>query len=166
MAGEKHNALQKLFLAWALNQERTKIKGGICGDQMGLGKTHQMIGLLGLSQMFTPADKPTLLLVPSTIKEKMVDKFHNELGDGWDVYAYGAHYQYPLQKTASVILDDGSAPWTRGNAGKSVVVMSYTDCSYYGVNGEKDVSHLAQFSMLYHKPGRSFLATSRRYLSC
>lgn len=33
---------QKEFLAWAVDQERSEIRGGILADEMGMGKTIQV----------------------------------------------------------------------------------------------------------------------------
>jgi len=33
---------QKEFLAWAVSQERSEIRGGIPADEMGMGKTIQV----------------------------------------------------------------------------------------------------------------------------
>lgn len=34
---------QKEFLAWAVSQEQSEIKGGILADEMGMGKTIQVL---------------------------------------------------------------------------------------------------------------------------
>ena len=34
---------QKEFLAWAVSQERGEIRGGILADEMGMGKTIQVL---------------------------------------------------------------------------------------------------------------------------
>lgn len=34
---------QKEFLAWAVSQERSEIRGGILADEMGMGKTIQVL---------------------------------------------------------------------------------------------------------------------------
>ena len=34
---------QKEFLAWAISQERSEIRGGILADEMGMGKTIQVL---------------------------------------------------------------------------------------------------------------------------
>lgn len=36
---------QKEFLAWAISQERGEIRGGILADEMGMGKTIQVLFL-------------------------------------------------------------------------------------------------------------------------
>jgi DNA repair protein RAD16 len=48
-------------LNWMVRQEQTQFKGGILGDEMGMGKTIQAIALL-LSDY--PAGKASLVVVP------------------------------------------------------------------------------------------------------
>lgn len=35
---------QKEFLAWAVSQEQSSVRGGILADEMGMGKTLQVCG--------------------------------------------------------------------------------------------------------------------------
>ena len=35
---------QRQFLAWAVSQERSSVQGGILADEMGMGKTLQVLG--------------------------------------------------------------------------------------------------------------------------
>lgn len=48
-------------LDWMIKQEKTKWKGGILGDEMGMGKTIQAVSLI-MSDY--PAKNPTLVVVP------------------------------------------------------------------------------------------------------
>ena len=48
-------------LDWMIRQERTKWKGGLLGDEMGMGKTIQAVSLI-MSDF--PAKAPTLVVVP------------------------------------------------------------------------------------------------------
>ena len=41
---------QKEFLAWAVQQERGEIRGGILADEMGMGKTIQVCYIFFLSR--------------------------------------------------------------------------------------------------------------------
>lgn len=48
-------------LNWMIRQEQTKYRGGLLGDEMGMGKTIQAVSLL-MSDY--PANKPSLVVVP------------------------------------------------------------------------------------------------------
>ena len=48
-------------LNWMVKQEKTKWKGGLLGDEMGMGKTIQAVSLI-MSDY--PAKNPTLVVVP------------------------------------------------------------------------------------------------------
>lgn len=48
-------------LDWLVKQEQTHYKGGLLGDEMGMGKTIQACSLI-MSDF--PAKKPTLVVVP------------------------------------------------------------------------------------------------------
>lgn len=48
-------------LNWMMRQEKTQYKGGLLGDEMGMGKTIQAVSLL-MSDY--PAGKPSLVVVP------------------------------------------------------------------------------------------------------
>lgn len=48
-------------LNWMTRQEQTKYKGGLLGDEMGMGKTIQAVSLL-MSDY--PAGRPSLVVVP------------------------------------------------------------------------------------------------------
>lgn len=48
-------------LDWMIKQEKTKWKGGILGDEMGMGKTIQAVSLIMSDH---PAKNPTLVVVP------------------------------------------------------------------------------------------------------
>lgn len=48
-------------LNWMMQQEKTQYRGGLLGDEMGMGKTIQAVSLL-MSDY--PAGKPSLVVVP------------------------------------------------------------------------------------------------------
>lgn len=48
-------------LHWMMQQEKTQWKGGLLGDEMGMGKTIQAVSLI-MSDY--PAKRPTLVLAP------------------------------------------------------------------------------------------------------
>jgi DNA repair protein RAD16 len=48
-------------LSWMMEQEKTQYKGGLLGDEMGMGKTIQAVSLL-MSDY--PAGAPSLVVVP------------------------------------------------------------------------------------------------------
>ena len=52
---------QREGLNWMIQQEKTKWKGGLLGDEMGMGKTIQAVSLI-MSDY--PAENPSLVLVP------------------------------------------------------------------------------------------------------
>ena len=58
---------QKEFLAWAISQERSEIRGGILADEMGMGKTIQVL--------------PYILVIPhSTTCTKYTASFQQPCG--------------------------------------------------------------------------------------
>lgn len=48
-------------LSWMMEQEKTDYKGGLLGDEMGMGKTIQAVSLI-MSDF--PQSNPTLVIVP------------------------------------------------------------------------------------------------------
>ncbi|KAF2238691.1 hypothetical protein EV356DRAFT_439948 [Viridothelium virens] len=57
----KLKSFQLEGLNWMMQQEKTKYRGGLLGDEMGMGKTIQAVSLI-MSDY--PAPKPTLVVVP------------------------------------------------------------------------------------------------------
>lgn len=57
----KLKSFQLEGLDWMVKQEQTQWKGGLLGDEMGMGKTIQAVSLI-MSDY--PAKNPTLVLVP------------------------------------------------------------------------------------------------------
>ncbi|KAJ3254986.1 DNA repair protein rad16 [Boothiomyces macroporosus] len=62
---------QKEGLAWMKEQEKSKFRGGILADEMGMGKTIQMVSLI-VSEF---SDRPTLILCPTVA----IVQWNNEL---------------------------------------------------------------------------------------
>ncbi|KAG0259937.1 DNA repair protein rad16 [Mortierella polycephala] len=63
---------QREGLAWMRKQENTLFKGGILADEMGMGKTIQMISLL-----LTEPGKPNLIIAPTVA----IVQWRNEIND-------------------------------------------------------------------------------------
>ncbi|KAF2415914.1 hypothetical protein EJ08DRAFT_654819 [Tothia fuscella] len=61
-------------LSWMIRQERTSFKGGLLGDEMGMGKTIQAVSLI-MSDF--PVKDPTLVLVPPVA----LMQWSNEISD-------------------------------------------------------------------------------------
>jgi DNA repair protein RAD16 len=61
-------------LNWMIEQEQTKYKGGLLGDEMGMGKTIQAVSLI-MSDY--PAEHPTLVVVPPVA----LVQWSNEIND-------------------------------------------------------------------------------------
>jgi DNA repair protein RAD16 len=61
-------------LSWMIRQEKTQFKGGLLGDEMGMGKTIQAVSLI-MSDY--PAKDPTLVLVPPVA----LMQWSNEISD-------------------------------------------------------------------------------------
>ena len=57
----KLKSFQLEGLDWMMRQEQSEWKGGLLGDEMGMGKTIQAVSLI-MSDY--PADNPTLVVVP------------------------------------------------------------------------------------------------------
>jgi len=56
---------QKEFLAWAISQERSEIRGGILADEMGMGKTIQVLPCtMVIPHSTTCAKYPCIMVIP------------------------------------------------------------------------------------------------------
>lgn len=69
---------QKYGISWMVNQEKTSIKGGILADEMGMGKTLQMIGLI----LSGSVDEVTLVVVPTVALHQWtseINRFTDEI---------------------------------------------------------------------------------------
>ncbi|KAF2259597.1 hypothetical protein CC78DRAFT_56869 [Lojkania enalia] len=64
-------------LSWMMRQEKTEYKGGLLGDEMGMGKTIQAVSLI-MSDY--PAKEPTLVVVPPVA----LMQWSNEIGEYTD----------------------------------------------------------------------------------
>ena len=129
--GNEHKPLQVNWLAWAMGMEWSH-GGGICGDVMGLGKTHLMIALLIIQNIVDPADLPTLVLCPNALKKKTYDDMNDHLGDGWSVFQYGQNH-----RQTKILLDQRCPPWTGMSPGQCVVIMSFEEASRYKLENAK-----------------------------
>ena len=61
----KLKSFQLEGLDWMMRQEKSQWKGGLLGDEMGMGKTIQAVSLI-MSDY--PAKEPTLVVVVSRLK--------------------------------------------------------------------------------------------------
>lgn len=73
----KLKSFQLEGLDWMIKQEKTQYKGGLLGDEMGMGKTIQAVSLI-MSDY--PAKQPTLVVVPPVA----LMQWSNEIGDYTD----------------------------------------------------------------------------------
>jgi len=74
---------QQEGLYWLLEQEKSDIGGGLLCDEMGMGKTIQMISLMVASKMAEPEKHgPTLVVAPSSAMLQWVDEVQNVTLDG------------------------------------------------------------------------------------
>lgn len=73
----KLKSFQLEGLDWMIKQEKTRYKGGLLGDEMGMGKTIQAVSLI-MSDY--PAKAPTLVLVPPVA----LMQWSNEINDYTD----------------------------------------------------------------------------------
>ncbi|KAL1641609.1 DNA repair protein rad16 [Diplodia intermedia] len=73
----KLKSFQLEGLDWMIKQEKTQYKGGLLGDEMGMGKTIQAVSLI-MSDY--PAKAPTLVLVPPVA----LMQWSNEINDYTD----------------------------------------------------------------------------------
>ncbi|KAM7274565.1 hypothetical protein ACFE04_016431 [Oxalis oulophora] len=78
---------QKEWLAWALKQEDSSIKGGILADEMGMGKTIQAIALVlakrGICQNMTGDHiKTTLVVCPVVAVSQWVNEINRFTAEG------------------------------------------------------------------------------------
>ncbi|RVD91203.1 nucleotide excision repair protein [Tubulinosema ratisbonensis] len=64
---------QKQGVAWMLSREQSKFKGGVLADEMGMGKTLQMLSLISLDQL----GSTTLVIVPSVAVSHWQEEIKN-----------------------------------------------------------------------------------------
>jgi SNF2 family DNA or RNA helicase len=82
---ETHKPHQEIFLAWALKQTE-EYSGGLCGDTMGMGKSHEIISLIHQQRHILRKSKnqletgATLLVVPATTLDAWYNPCRFELG--------------------------------------------------------------------------------------
>ena len=65
-------------LDWLVNQEESIYNGGILADEMGMGKTIQMISLMIVNQY----DKPTLIICPTVAMMQWVKEIETRVTPG------------------------------------------------------------------------------------
>ena len=108
-------------LCWAINQERSKYRGGILADDLGMGKTVQMIALLSTQMNGTTliVCAPSLLgqwaeeLQTKAFKDITINIFHGPNRDmqvfNYDVViaSYGTLPTLPEGPFERIILDEG-----------------------------------------------------------
>lgn len=128
--GERHLEHQICFLAWALSME-VYLKGGICGDAMGMGKTHQIISLIQAATYFwtrhgrSPC-RPTLVVCNNTTRKKWVLELHKTLGSEWQVFDLGDRPQPALSwSKKNIALHEKSRLFTGSDLHRRVLVTSY-----------------------------------------
>lgn len=87
--GETHMGHQAVFLHWALTQEQSPIRGGICADACGMGKTHEIMSLIIAGQITGKINRekplPTLLVVPANLEPKWYDDLYGGLGTAFKI---------------------------------------------------------------------------------
>ena len=66
---------QKDGVKWLLGHFQTR-RGGILGDEMGLGKSTQVIAFLSSLFISSKLDRPALILAPATLLKQWVNEFH------------------------------------------------------------------------------------------
>jgi superfamily II DNA or RNA helicase len=104
---------------------REKLRGSICGDGCGLGKTHEIIALVLAASVYwtlcgRPVDRLTLVVVPNALLAKRKSDFSDQLGGGWAVCVYGEK----RQGSPVTFKKDHALYQPSSNSGKTVVVVS------------------------------------------
>ena len=66
---------QRDGVKWLLGHFQTR-RGGILGDEMGLGKSTQVIAFLSTLFISSKLDRPTLIIAPATLLKQWVNEFH------------------------------------------------------------------------------------------
>jgi len=103
-------------LEWCASKEAIRSKGGIIGDEMGMGKTIIMLGL-----MVSVYKKHTLVILPKALinqwANEIQDKLHHK-----PYILYGAHKTKNLSRN---ILEDNH-----------IILTTYGTCVYLGMDSE------------------------------
>ncbi|KAJ7076087.1 SNF2 superfamily protein [Mycena belliarum] len=79
---------QLLAVAWMVENEKNSLKGGLLGDQMGLGKTVQMIACMCKHPSEDPACKTTLILAPLALLVQWQQEIATKTTAEWKVLIY------------------------------------------------------------------------------
>jgi len=126
-AGAEHLGHQVIFLQWALHMELV-FGGGICGDAVGLGKTHEFISLIIAGNLYLqrrreesdPPIRPTLVVCPHSLGAQTYYGLKRQLEADFNVHQ--------IKKGTSSF--DASHPWYRGTRRQyNVMVATYNQLS-------------------------------------
>lgn len=91
---------QLIGVSWMVDQERASPhKGGILADQMGLGKTVQMIATMAMN-LPKDSSKPTLIIVPAALLQQWKEEIETKTNDLFTVHIH--HGRDKLTTTVDV----------------------------------------------------------------
>jgi superfamily II DNA/RNA helicase len=76
-------------IAWMRAREILGIRGGILGDQCGLGKTVQILMLiLKAARLAKPPYRPTLIVAPSGLVDTWIEEIHSRFSDSFILHLF------------------------------------------------------------------------------
>ncbi|KAI6115018.1 SNF2 family N-terminal domain-containing protein [Pisolithus croceorrhizus] len=86
---------QLIGVSWMMDQERVSPhKGGILADQMGLGKTVQMIATMAMN-LPKDSSKPTLIIVPAALLQQWKEEIETKTNDLFTVHIHHGRDKLP-----------------------------------------------------------------------